>query len=105
MNFSINKQTLFSVLAEHNKVVPIRTTLPVLSCSCFEIKENELSIKTTNLDQTIISKTTIKDEEEGSVAIPMNKKLIYKIGNGLATFMHTKLIEIVLQTKRNKRGN
>ena len=62
-------------MIEHNKVVPIRTTLPVLSNAFFSIKENTLLIKTTNLDQTIISTTSIKDEEGGSVAVPMNKLL------------------------------
>ena len=43
---------------------------------CFlEVEKNTLLIKTTNLDQTIISKTNIKDEENGSVAVPMNKLL------------------------------
>lgn len=73
MKFSIEKEDLLSLLIEHNKVVPIRTTLPILSSAFFGVKKNNLKIKTTNLDQTIISTTKITDEEEGSVAIPMQK--------------------------------
>ena len=73
MKFSIQKNKLQKLLNEHSKVVPIRTTLPVLSCAEFSIQKNELKIKTTDLDQTIISQTTILDEKEGSVAIPMAK--------------------------------
>ena len=73
MKFSINKEKLQKTLLEHLKVVPMRTTLPVLSCALFEIKENTLIIKTTDLEQSIISKNNIKDEEEGEACLPMNK--------------------------------
>ena len=75
MKFSIQKESLLNLLTEHNKVVPLRTTLPILSCAFVEVEKNNLLIKTTNLDQTIISTTKIKDEEKGTVAIPMNKLL------------------------------
>ena len=75
MKFSIQKESLLKLLTEHSKVVPIRTTLPILSCAYLEVEKNRLLIKTTNLDQTIISTTKIKDEESGTVAIPMNKLL------------------------------
>ena len=56
---------------EHQKVVPLRTTLPVLSCAYLSIKKNILIIKTTDLEQTIFSKNTINNFKEGSVCIPM----------------------------------
>ena len=73
MKFSIQKKDLQTLLNEHTKVVPLRTTLPILMCALFEIKKQELTIKTTDLDQTIISKKKITNEEDGSVAIPTNK--------------------------------
>ena len=42
-------------------------------CALFEIKKETLKIKTTDLDQTIISKKNISNKEEGSVAIPLNR--------------------------------
>ena len=73
MKFSIQKRELQLLLNEHVKVVPLRTTLPILMCGLFEIKSENLTIKTTDLDQTIISKKNISNKEEGSVAIPINK--------------------------------
>tara|TARA_Y100000590_G_scaffold163159_1_gene187025 strand:- start:2992 stop:4107 length:1116 start_codon:yes stop_codon:yes gene_type:complete len=73
LKFSIQKQDLQKTLTEHLKVVPLRTTLPVLTCALFEVKKQTLKIKTTDLDQTIISKLNITNGEEGSVAIPIGK--------------------------------
>ena len=73
MNFSIQKSKLQKLLNEHSKVVPIRTTLPVLSCGEFLVEKNNLTITTTDLDQTIISTLKIEDEKNGRVAVPMNK--------------------------------
>ena len=53
--------------------MPLRTTLPVLSCAFFSVSDKKLTIKTTDLEQTIISKTNIENEEKGSVCILMSK--------------------------------
>ena len=42
MNFSINKKELQEALVEHCKVVPIRSTLPILSCALFSLNKNGL---------------------------------------------------------------
>ena len=73
MKFSINKNILQNLLLEHQKVVPLRTTLPVLSCVFLKISKQTLTIKTTDLEQAIISSTTVKDEKEGVICAPMNK--------------------------------
>jgi len=75
LNFSINKKNLYEALVEHNKVVPMRTTLPVLSCVVFVVKKNNLILKTSDLEQTIISNQKIEVGEEGSIAIPISKLL------------------------------
>ncbi len=56
---------------EHQKVVPLRTTLPVLSCAYLNIEKNTLTIKTTDLEQTIFSNNNVNNAKEGSVCIPM----------------------------------
>ena len=75
MKFSINKNTLQKNLVEHSKVVPLRTTLPILSCAVFTIKKNSLTIKTSDLEQTIISESLVEDQKDGSVALPLSKLL------------------------------
>tara|TARA_Y100001970_G_scaffold118585_1_gene147159 strand:+ start:169 stop:1278 length:1110 start_codon:yes stop_codon:yes gene_type:complete len=73
LKFSIDKNIIQNLLIEHHKVVPIRTTLPILSTAFFCIEKNTLTIKTTDLEQTITSETTIEDEQKGSACIPMGK--------------------------------
>ncbi len=73
MKFSINKNKLFNSLIEHNKVVPMRTTLPILSCVVFVLKKNTLILKTSDLEQTILSSIETQSGEDGSVAIPVGK--------------------------------
>ena len=75
MNFSINKKELQEALVEHCKVVPIRSTLPILSCALFSLNKNGLKIKTTDLEQTIISQQKTKGDEKGSFAVPISKLL------------------------------
>ena len=75
MNFSINKKQLHEALIEHNKVVPIRSTLPILSCVLFSLNERGLVLKTTDLEQTIVSHQEIKGDTKGSFAAPVNKLL------------------------------
>ena len=73
MNFSIDKDKLQNILLEHQKVVPLRTTLPVLSCAYLKVDKETLTIKTTDLEQTIISTNKIKNEKNGSICIPMSR--------------------------------
>ena len=75
MKFSINKKNLYNSLIEHNKVVPLRTTLPILSCVVLIVKKESLTLKSSDLEQTIISNQKIKTEKEGSVALPISKLL------------------------------
>ena len=56
---------------EHQKVVPLRTTLPVLSCAYLNVEKDNLTIKTTDLEQTIFSENPINNSQDGSVCIPM----------------------------------
>ena len=75
MKFSINKKNFYNSLIEHNKVVPLRTTLPILSCVVLVVKKETLTLKTSDLEQTIISDQTIKTEKEGAIALPIGKLL------------------------------
>ena len=73
MKFNTSKNNLLKALIEASKVVPTRTTLPILSCALFNAKNEELTIKTTDLEQTIIIKTEAKVLEPGQAAMPINK--------------------------------
>ena len=75
MTFSIKKQTLLNTLQILSKVIPARTTLPIISCALFTCKKNNLKIRVTDLEITIILDCNIEKGEDGSVAIPINKLL------------------------------
>ena len=53
MKFSTTKNNLLNILLETNKDVPIRTTLPILSCAVFSIQKNNSTISATDLEQTV----------------------------------------------------
>ena len=84
MKFNIEKSVLLQALLEASKIIPIRTTLPILSCAQIETKTNKVKIKTTDLEQTIIVECDAKIIEEGKTAIPINKliELITALKNG-----------------------
>ena len=56
MKFTTTKENLFKALNETNKVIPVRTTLPILSCVLIQINNNEIKLIATDLEQTIIFK-------------------------------------------------
>ena len=41
MKFRTTKEKIFSALSETNKIIPIRTTLPILSCVLVEVKKGK----------------------------------------------------------------
>ena len=44
MKFRTTKERLFSALNETNKIIPIRTTLPILSCVLIEAKASGMPL-------------------------------------------------------------
>ena len=69
MKFTTTKEHLFEGLNETNKVIPIRTTLPILSCVLIKAQNNKITLIATDLEQTIISQIKGKILEEGETAI------------------------------------
>ena len=75
MKFNTQQSDLLKALIDVSKVVPTRTTLPILSCALFEANEDNLKIRSTDLEQTIIIKIKASVIEKGKVAVPINKML------------------------------
>tara|TARA_Y100001960_G_scaffold306646_1_gene362093 strand:+ start:367 stop:1479 length:1113 start_codon:yes stop_codon:yes gene_type:complete len=75
MKFSTTKNNLLNILLETNKVVPLRTTLPILSCAVFEIKKGKSNISATDLEQTIKCDIDVNIIQEGRAALPVNRLL------------------------------
>jgi len=75
MKFSINRAPLLKTIQLLSKSVPTRSTLPILGCALFKIKNNKLNIRSTDLEIAISLNCEIQNFEEGSIAIPLNKLL------------------------------
>jgi DNA polymerase-3 subunit beta len=73
MKFSIQKSKLQKILQEVSKGVPTRSTLPVLSCGLFVVKNNMLNVRTTDLEISLSSQQDVLSSEDGSLAIPITK--------------------------------
>ena len=75
MKFSVEKTTLLHSLQHVNKAIPARSTLPILSCALFEISQEQLLIRATNLEVYISVKVDVEDATTGTIAIPLNTLL------------------------------
>ena len=60
MKFSIQRSTLLSALQLLSKAIPKRSTLPIIGCGLFDVKENNLNIRATDLEISINVKCKIK---------------------------------------------
>ena len=81
MVFQINNTVLNDALKVLNKVIPLRSTLPVLSTVLFSSDGEKLSVRSTNLEVSIefLLNATISDPI--NVAIPISK--IFSITSSL----------------------
>ena len=76
MNFTTSKTTLLKHLQTLSKVVPLRSTLPILSCVYLDVdEEGFLFLKSSDLEQTVIINTKIKTNESSPIALPLAKLL------------------------------
>ena len=75
MNFITSKESLFGALNETNKVIPIRTTLPILACVLIKTEKEKLTLTATDLEQTITTSLESKTIQDGEVAVPNGKLL------------------------------
>jgi len=73
MKFRTTKEKIYSALSETNKIIPIRTTLPILSCVLVEVKKEKVVLTATDLEQTIITKIEADTITQGSIAVPGNR--------------------------------
>ena len=65
MKFTVDKNSLQNSLLNVSKIVPTRSTMPILSCALFSVSSNRLIIKTTNLDTYISLEMDIDSGEDG----------------------------------------
>ena len=74
MSYKIKTSDLLKSLQQTIKVVPTRSTLPILSCALFDFSET-LKISATNLETSINTSLNIEniDKQNNTIAIPVGR--------------------------------
>lgn len=76
MSLTIKSNELLEGLQQIIKVIPSRSTLPILGCAYFDFGENEIRVKSTNLETSISVGINYSGEKpEEPIAIPVNRLL------------------------------
>ncbi len=75
MKLSTSKNELRSALQKLAKATPTRSTLPILSCALFTVRDNEAVLRATDLEISIVVHLPASIEEAGSAAIPLSTLL------------------------------
>ena len=76
MSFIVKTEELLEALQQISKVVPGRSTLPILSCAHFNFNNKQVKIRATNLETSINISIDIEGEKPTNpIAIPVNRLL------------------------------
>ena len=75
MKFSTSKKQLQSSLLKLSKVIPSRSTLPILSNVLLSVKENESILRATDLEVSLKVKLPTSVERIGEITIPVHSVL------------------------------
>ena len=75
MKLSTSKTELQTALQKLSKATPTRSTLPILSSVLFEVKEEGVLLRSTDLEITIITNLPASIEVAGSSALPLQTLL------------------------------
>ena len=71
MKFTVSSSALLSLLATTGKVISNKNTLPILDYFLMELKGDELTVTTSDLETTIIGHLKVESvEQEGVIAAP-----------------------------------
>ena len=75
MKISTQKPELQSALQKLSKATPARSTLPILSNVLFHVDDKETTLRTTDLEITVLLKLAASIERAGTVCIPLQSLL------------------------------
>jgi DNA polymerase-3 subunit beta len=73
MKFIVGKTELFQCLQRIIGVIPVKTTIPVLTNILFELEGERLRLTGTDLEVSIITFLNVRGERDGSAAFPAKK--------------------------------
>jgi DNA polymerase-3 subunit beta len=70
MRFKTNKAKLSTAVSRLQSIVPPKSTLPILSNILFELNDEKLEMKVTDLDVSMTSILDVEVLKKGSIAVP-----------------------------------
>jgi len=70
MKFTVSQTELSKALSKVISVVPVKTTLPVLSNILLHVKDGFLSLTATDLDVSITTKINVDVKDAGGITVP-----------------------------------
>lgn len=79
MQFSVDKNVLLSHIQKVSKVSPARTTMAILNSILFEVKDNQLTLRSSDIEITMNTVLPVKGIEDGAIALP--NRIIFDIVN------------------------
>ena len=106
MDFKINSSDLLKALSHIHGIIEVRHTLPILSNIILEVKENDLTLSSTNLDIYCSDQITAEVSIPGEISV--SAVTFYEIvkrlpaGSEVAMNMHEDENEITLICGRSK---
>lgn len=77
MIFSVNKKEFYQAVQNIIGVVPVKTTIPILSNILLDLNGNELTLMGTDLEVSISTRLNVVGSGDGSVAVPA--KILFEI--------------------------
>lgn len=72
MKFSVNRSLFNDQLTEIMRVVPNRSTMPILGNILFNLDGNQLKLRASDIEVSMETTIDVKGQEDGEVAIPAN---------------------------------
>lgn len=73
MKFKADRETLLKPLQAIRGVVERRQTLPILSNVLMNVSEEQLRLTATDMEVELVSRTALKDAENGEITVPARK--------------------------------
>ncbi len=77
MKFIVTSTDLLKHLQIINGVLASNNTLPILDNFLFELDKDQLTVSASDLETTMITKVSVKAEEQGNIAVPARLLLDY----------------------------
>lgn len=77
MKFNVNRKEIHQAIQNIIGVVPVKTTIPILSNILFDLQGNKLTLTGTDLEVSISTTIEVNGELDGAAAIPA--KILFEI--------------------------